>query len=72
MTNHDLANAKRTLLKCEEVLQKCQQYFAYQAQMNATAHLSSTTMYSPLHSAISSTLRGISMYDETYGLEVDE
>lgn len=63
----ELDNARRTVEKCEGVLRQCSEFFARQAEMNAAAHLSTErVMYPPIHSAIASTLKGISMFQEAY------
>lgn len=67
MTNDDgMVNARRTIDKAEEVLQRCEQFFRHQAHMNAAAHLSGNVMYPPIYSAISSVLMGINVFHETY------
>lgn len=62
-------NARRTILKADEVLRQCQRYFANQASMNATAHMSERVMYPPIHAAISSVLQGIRDFGRTYPLQ---
>jgi len=60
------ANARRTIEKCQEVLEQCQNYFTHQAEMNAQAHLSERVMYPPIHSAIGGVLYAIEMFKEAY------
>lgn len=59
-------DARRTIDKAEEVLQVCHQYFRHQAQMNATAHLSTRVMYPPISASIESVLQGITTFREAY------
>lgn len=62
----ELDDARRIIQKDEDVLEKCLVYFAKQAEMNATAHMSDRVMYPPIHGAISSSLFGLKMHRETY------
>jgi hypothetical protein len=62
----ELDNAHRTIAKCEDTLRQCLTFFARQAEMNAATHMSARVMYSPLHSAIEATLKGITVFNETY------
>ena len=59
-----LANAERTIEKCQDVLRRCETHLGYQAQMNAALHMSDRVMYSPLHAAVESVLVGIEAYQE--------
>ncbi len=60
------ANARRTLAKAENALRLCEQYFAKQAETNATAHLADRVLYPPIHGAISSALTGIAAFHGAY------
>ena len=62
----ELDNARRTIDKAQDVLRQCREFFSYQAEMNASAHMSDRVMYPPIHAAIESALCGIATFNNTY------
>lgn len=62
----ELANARRTIDKAEDALRYASQYFEHQAEMNASAHLSTRVMHSPLYALIESVLSGIEAFHASY------
>lgn len=63
-----LANADRTVAKCEQVLTRCEAFLARQAEMNAAVHMADRVLYSPLHAAALSALDGIQYYRQGGGV----
>ncbi|WP_301119853.1 hypothetical protein [Mycolicibacterium fortuitum] len=64
--NDELANARRTIGKAQEVLAACARYFDHHAEMNAQAHMAPRVMHPPIHGAIWSALNGIAVFQQTY------
>lgn len=69
----ELDDALRTIAKAEQALEHCAKYFEHQGDMNATAHLSPKTIYSPPYASIVSALQGISTFlqsqsENTHGI----
>jgi hypothetical protein len=62
----EVENLRRELTKAEEVLVLCETYFAHQAHMNATAHMSGKVIHTPLQGAIAGTLHSIKTHREAY------
>lgn len=62
----ELENARRTIDKAAQVLERCEEFFRHQAQMNAAAHLSGNVMYPPIYSSIQSVKQGIQSFRNTY------
>lgn len=52
-------NLHRELLKIDDVLSDCQNFFEHQARMNAQQHLSEDVFFSPIHGKIASVRNGL-------------